>query len=335
VQQLDVGEKAPILTNWWDDDGNAAEPTAIVLTITKPDGTTIVKAKADMTGSESVSGSGVDDVWTYEQLVDADGIWRVHAEGTVGTSTVIQSFLFLAGASEFGVGPCEPWAEWSQVEGQCPTVDFSSIGPEQRADLLDVATGILWSLDGRRYPGICTTTRRVCRSCSSCVTALCCCSPRGAVDLGTRWPAWGVLEVVVDGVTLDPSAYGLRDHRWLDRLDGDSWPACASLTDPDAFTVTWAYGRRPPIELSDAVAVFTAEMAKSCLGLKCDLPQRVTSIVRENVTYTILDSQRFIDDGRTGVYRVDLALKAAREGRKASPGMRSPLVTRRFSRSTP
>jgi hypothetical protein len=326
VQSVDVGETEIVTTAWWDDDGNAVEPATIDLTITKPDGSLVSKTKADMSQGATI------DVWTYDQVVDDGGVWRVSATGTVGSREVKQSSLFLAGTTSFGVAPCEPWATWAQVENICPTTNFAELPSATKEQLLDVATGILWSLDGRRYPGICTTTRRVCRACQTCVTGLCCCSPRGAIDLGTRWPAWGVLDVVVDGVTLPPSAYGLRDRRWLDRLDGEPWPSCRALTDPDAFVVTWALGRRPPVELSDAAAVFAGEMGKSCLGVTCEIPQRVVSIVREGVTFTILDSQKFLDEGRVGIYRVDLALKAAKQGREVKPGMSSPLRRQRTSR---
>jgi hypothetical protein len=43
----------------------------------------------------------------------------------------------------------------------------------------------------------------------------------------------------------------------------------------------------------------------------CALPQRVTSISRQGVSYTLLDSQDFIEEMRTGIYMVDLFLKSA------------------------
>jgi hypothetical protein len=42
----------------------------------------------------------------------------------------------------------------------------------------------------------------------------------------------------------------------------------------------------------------------------CALPQRVTSIARQGVSYTLLDSQDFIEEMRTGIYMVDLFLKS-------------------------
>jgi hypothetical protein len=41
----------------------------------------------------------------------------------------------------------------------------------------------------------------------------------------------------------------------------------------------------------------------------CALPQRVTSVTRQGVTYTVLDSQDFLEEMRLGIYEVDLFLK--------------------------
>jgi hypothetical protein len=43
----------------------------------------------------------------------------------------------------------------------------------------------------------------------------------------------------------------------------------------------------------------------------CALPQRVTSIARQGVSYTVLDNQDFIDELKTGLYAIDLFLKTA------------------------
>ncbi len=334
MQLLDVGETVPIVTAWFDDDGAAVDPTAIALTITKPGGIEIDKTMSDQVGSESTTGSGSNDVWTYRLVVPDNGLWRVRATATIGSEAVTpQSFMFLVGdGARPGASPVQPWCSWEDVEATCPSVDLSGLSPEARGRLLDLATDILWSLDGRRYPGIGEATRRVCRSCSSCVTSPCCCSARSSIDLGTRWPVYGVWDVVVDGETLDPSAYQLRDRRFVDRIDGESWPRCASMADPDAFMFSWAFGRKPPLMLVNACAVFVAEMAKSCVGVSCELPSRVTNITREGVNYTILDSQKFLDDGKVGIYTVDLALIAAKAGRKPRPGGSSPLHGQRTSR---
>lgn len=323
MQSVEVGESVPLVSAWWDAEQQGVEPSAITLTITAPDGTQTVRNKAQLVSLKAAPETL--DTWQHALDVTQAGVWRYTFLGTVNGYSVEQSGMLLAGTDLTRTGPCEPWCCWTDVERLCPDVPgLDGLALGTRESLIDVATGILYSLDGRRFPGICEATRRICRTCGSCPSE-CCCVPRRALDLGRRWPVWGVWDVVIDGVTLPSTAYQLRDRRYLDRLDGDDWPRCSDLTDPDAFSISWAYGRRPPVELRDACAYFVGEMAKSCLGLDCALPQRVTSVSREGVNYTILDSQKFIDEGRTGVYQVDLALAAARAGRRVPPGGGSPL----------
>lgn len=322
MQTVDLNEAVPLISYWWDEEGNGAEPSAITLTITAPDGTQTVKHKGDLTSVKTAP--DVLDTWLWSLTITQVGVWRFTFLGTVDSHDVEQSGMLLAGEDLSREGACEPWCSWGDVEALCSSIDLSAITLGQRESLLDLATDILYRLDGKHYPGVCATTRRVCRSCGTCGAPHCSCGVRSTVDLGRSWPVVGVWDVVVEGVTLPTTAYQLRDHRFVDRIDGESWPVCSDVTDPDAFTMSYAYGRRPPRVLRDACAVFAAEMAKSCVGVACELPSRVTSITREGVSYTILDSQKFLDEGRVGIYRVDLALAAAKMGRKPRPGGWAP-----------
>jgi len=61
----------------------------------------------------------------------------------------------------------------------------------------------------------------------------------------------------------------------------------------------------------------------------CALPNRVTSIARQGVTYTVLDNQDFIDELRSGIYAVDLFLRAVNPDRaRARARVFSPDVPR-------
>ena len=51
------------------------------------------------------------------------------------------------------------------------------------------------------------------------------------------------------------------------------------------------------------------------MNADCDLPERVTSITREGVTMALIDPQEFIQEGRTGLYTVDLWLNAVNPNR--------------------
>jgi hypothetical protein len=59
-----------------------------------------------------------------------------------------------------------------------------------------------------------------------------------------------------------------------------------------------------------AARTLAMEFAKLWAGDDdCALPQRVTSVSRQGVSYTILDNQEFIQELRTGIYVIDLFLK--------------------------
>lgn len=105
------------------------------------------------------------------------------------------------------------------------------------------------------------------------------------------------------GQILDPSTYYLVDHSVLQASAGVPWTPCN-------VEVTYTYGFPVPIAGKMAARTLALEFAKLWAGDDdCALPQRVTSISRQGVSYTLLDSQDFIDDLRTGLYAVDLFLK--------------------------
>lgn len=239
-------------------------------------------------------------------------------------------------------GPCQPWCEWADVKECIKAADqtkFDLISAPVQTMLIDVASEILYNLSGSRYPGLCDATRSVCRPCScgcswswsSQLGPGCCCRDRRRLDLdlGGYWPVAEVVEVVVAGVPfLD---YRVDDWRWLVRLDDEDWPRCNDLEDPSAFSVTWRYGRAIPKAGKRAAAIFVAEFAKKCAGLTCEIPERVTQITQGTTTYTIMDSLKMIDDGRTGMYVVDLWLKSLELARIPGSSMLDPAAAGRFA----
>lgn len=66
-----------------------------------------------------------------------------------------------------------------------------------------------------------------------------------------------------------------------------------------------------PKLLENAIAVYSAEILLAANGSnECRLPERVTNVTRNGMSWTLLDPQDFLADGRTGIYEVDLALRA-------------------------
>ena len=106
------------------------------------------------------------------------------------------------------------------------------------------------------------------------------------------------------GNIISPDKYYLVDHSTIQAVVGVPWSACN-------VEVTYSYGVEPPTMGKMAARTLAIEFAKLFNGDDtCALPQRVTSISRQGVSYTLLDSQDFIDEMRTGLYAVDLFLKS-------------------------
>jgi hypothetical protein len=112
----------------------------------------------------------------------------------------------------------------------------------------------------------------------------------------------------------------ILDYSWLSLGDeSNCWGSCEDVT------VTYSYGARPP-----ALGRMAArELANQFIWYatsddRCSIPERVTSISRQGVSWAMLDPQDFLDDGRTGIYQVDLFLKAVNPERRR---MRSRVFT--------
>lgn len=119
-----------------------------------------------------------------------------------------------------------------------------------------------------------------------------------------------------DGVLLDEAAdYYLYPSGDLFRAGGGEWPYCqdlgAAYDAEGAFSVLYWRGSRVPIDARRAVSVLACQLYKKCVGDgSCELPQRVTELTREGITYTFVDPLEFQTKGRTGLAEVDMWLAA-------------------------
>lgn len=145
-----------------------------------------------------------------------------------------------------------------------------------------------------------------------------------------------VSKVTVDGTVLDESEYTLYSHRRLVRMAdptsgaSQGWPCCQRLdrpvTDQGTWEVEYTSGFAPDQAATNAAAELALQLALARAGdSACKLPQRVTSITRQGVSMVLLDPQKFLDEGRTGLYLVDLWLTAVNpHGRRRRPSVMSP-----------
>lgn len=202
------------------------------------------------------------------------------------------------------------------------------------------ASEVLYALSGRQYPGECAETVRPCSggsalpgfswgrwsypwipikngatwlnigpACGCHVAYDCGCNGVNQVNLG-RSDVTEVLSVNIDGTELNSSAWRLDEGRFLVRTDGNTWPCCQDLNKDIGETGTWYielnYGAPVPSVGKQAASALALELVKACIGADCDLPQRVTNLVRQGVSMTLLDPQTFLTEGRTGLYLPDL-----------------------------
>lgn len=341
MEQLDVGEITSLRAGFYNSAGAYADPTSIVLTITKPNGATVTKTTPDLTHD----GTGL---YHYDQVVDVAGVWEYNYNGQ-GTVDATQSSLFLAGIDLYD-GPLEPWCNWDEVAAQ-PVFNSAGLNPSTlsaavREGILDSTSELLFNMSRRVYPGIGKTTRSLCVRCWGCGSmwgygdngygfGSCGCNPSGGqrIEIAGRYPVLGIRNVMINGVALDVAQYRMEDYRWLVRLDGFDWPYGVDLTDPTGLQGTWFYGRPIPTGGRRVAAQLCAEEALASMNVPCMLPQyRVASAQVEGVSYTIIDQTKALDDGVIGFYPADRWLHSINTGRRVEPGAFDPGATGVVSR---
>lgn len=144
------------------------------------------------------------------------------------------------------------------------------------------------------------------------------CSCTNLSEVMLPYPICSVDEVKVDGLALVANEYKVLDFERLvltPTVTGTpltEWPACNNLKKPDTEVGTWSvtltYGRPPPALVLQGASEMACQLIKSCLNKPCQLPQRISSVTRQAVSISFLDSMDFLDKGRTGLYWVDLAI---------------------------
>jgi hypothetical protein len=205
------------------------------------------------------------------------------------------------------------------------------------------ASFILWALSGRKYSGMRTLTEHY--ECPCFEPAI---YPAAAWGQGSLFPATPYLvdgavknavgcgcegtvggvhtrlrlrhrpvrsiqKVSKDGETVDPDSYQLINASMIQPAPGHSFDPCGA-------DITYTYGIEPPTAGKRAARYLAQELAKGWAGDEdCALPDRVTSVSRQGVNYTFLDDQAFLDDMRTGIYSVDLFLKAVNPDNARKP----------------
>ncbi len=122
-------------------------------------------------------------------------------------------------------------------------------------------------------------------------------------------PVRAVLEVVGASGPVEPASFKVYNSGLLEVSPGLSGGVCG-------LSVTYTWGTGIPGAGRSAARRLAEELLKGWIGADdCALPDRVTNVSREGISFTVMDKQEFLDDLRTGVYEVDLFLRVVNPDR--------------------
>lgn len=291
--------------------GSTALGTADGPPITHPVTSTLASLASDLDGFKEAAGPVESTLALFSSLAGMPG-------GGAETSTVL----------------CSSWANTSDVPDRM-RAELVAMDDAELQQYLTRASEILWALSGRRwYGGGCEETVVLRSTPPPPGTASwpyhrswsrCSCWGFGTWLDGRLYPARGdyvgshaqapiavrlprspVTDIV--SVTVDEAAFTawrLVRSGWLERTDGQPWQVC-----DDSTEITYRFGTPPPAGGRDSAVELGVELAKSALGLDCQLPARTTSMTRQGLTVTTLDPSDYLDRGRVGLPGVDLWLSA-------------------------
>ena len=271
-------------------------------------------------------------VWTYDGTFDDK---TVSHDALVVVASTVSSFPPLDPPTDSGIalGPCSAWTTSELVSECCSNAEVGSM-TALLDDAVAASTEMLWLLSGRLFNGLCERTVRPCASRYGCYFQVlsrghivgeltrypheepyCGCRPLDRIKL-PGYPVREILEVLIDGSTVDPTTYRLDRHRWLTRVrdpaDPDTvllWPSCAQMdlpsTESGTFEVTYTYGQDPPQIGREAARELACQVYLACSGAECQLPQGTTRITRQGLT---IERTFFARDPATNAWRTGLQL---------------------------
>lgn len=121
-------------------------------------------------------------------------------------------------------------------------------------------------------------------------------------------PVVSVESVYTNDLLMPTTEYTLRNNAYLVRRNSVPW-----ILDPvSSLQVNYTYGTTVPAAGKRAAIRLANELIYLHSGNKaCTLPARIsTTITRQGETIAMMDPMNFLDNGLTGIYEVDLFLKA-------------------------
>lgn len=203
----------------------------------------------------------------------------------------------------------QPWAEVGEMPD--PTNPYAEMA-------IEIASNILYKLSGEKFQGINSVTEVYDVNQSQSISTQPALiqgkmynvprsSSTGTTKLHLRHrPIREIVSITEMGVELDPFSYEIRNRSFVTKKNKLPW-----ISDTlNEIEVNYIYGAIPPSAGKFAALKLAHELTLSWADdAECALPVRLSSISRQGVQISVLDPQEFLDQGRTGLYDVDLFLR--------------------------
>lgn len=262
------------------------------------------------------------------------GWWWIDYGGGTTLTTPEFEVQFYDHSPRRTTGPCTDWCSTQDVTACFPDVALGSC----LSSAVSMASEVLYELSGRTFQGWCQSVIRPCQN------SWCWGGPLGQQFLSRGHVVWNdsrgwrgyddepcscgawlqkiqlpgiaqsIVQVLIGGVVLAPTAYRLDPDNTLIRTDGGAWPICQNMAakgdQPGAFQVTYQHGYAPNEIARRAAAQLAREFYLACSLQDCALPSGVVEIVRQGIKIT--RAANLFKDGATGLAMVDSFLAAFR-----------------------
>lgn len=203
---------------------------------------------------------------------------------------------------------------------------------EYTIQCIEAASWLLYKLTAEKYPGTSTTTE--CYG-SEVHTPI---SVRPTILNGNIYnmasgdynrklylrhkPAIRINSIYNNGLLVPSGSYQLRNNAFLVQSNKTSW----NLSPVNEYCINYDHGLNPPQAGKNAAKLLADEfILYNTKPSQCKLPERVTSVSRQQVSFAILDPHTFLNEGKVGIYLVDLFIAAANPNQaKKKPRVISP-----------
>lgn len=211
-----------------------------------------------------------------------------------------------------------PYVTPAEMIARCPSAADLEEDDDLLIEAIDDASTVIYYLTGRQFAGTCQkTVRPQCGAGCECGCSL------YQINLGL-WPVTELVSVrhegtLYTGVDLEDT-FHVNDWRFIARNDGDllrggnQWALSGeehdNTDDGYVFEVTFNYGIKVPPLIKRATRALACEWIDQIGGGDgpCKLPQRTTAVTRSGITIDIASAVDMLQQRRTGIFEVDLAI---------------------------